>query len=107
VGYVVGVGLTYATAYWFPMTSTYCTLTTIETTTPACALTNTAYGQVGVNAFIPKPLTTFALYPAAYEVYSAPSCSVDSDDNFAAALVTKLGRGYAHESCSTLGTLTT
>jgi hypothetical protein len=65
VGWIAGVGLSYATAYWFPMTSAYCTLTTIETVTPACALTNTAYGQTGSNAFIPKPLTTFALYPVA------------------------------------------
>ena len=65
VGYIVGIGTSYAAAYWFPTTAAYCTLTTIETVTPACALTNTAYNQVGSNAFIPKPLTTFALHPVA------------------------------------------
>src|SRR5205807_2897973 len=44
----------YAQAYQIPVTSTVCTLTTLETVIPACALANTAYGQAtstfGVNA---------------------------------------------------------
>ena len=48
VGYVVYLSLsggTYAQAYQIPSTSSNCTLTTIETVTPACAVANTTYGQ--------------------------------------------------------------
>jgi hypothetical protein len=83
VGYIVGVGLSYATAYWFPMTSAYCTLTTIETVTPACALANATYSQAGSNAFIPKPLTTFALYPAAGGVANAYNPNPQNHTTFA------------------------
>ena len=38
-------GGTYAQAYQLPVTSALCTLTTLETVTPACALDNTTYGQ--------------------------------------------------------------
>jgi hypothetical protein len=71
VGYVLGIGLSYATAYWIPATSGMCTLTTIETVVPACAVTNATYGQTGSNAFVSKPATTFALYPNAGGVAAA------------------------------------
>lgn len=48
VGYVVYLSLdagTYAQAYQIPSTSANCTLTTIELTTPACAVANATYGQ--------------------------------------------------------------
>jgi hypothetical protein len=48
VGYVVYLSLdagTYAQAYQIPSTSLNCTLTTLEKTTPACAVANTTYGQ--------------------------------------------------------------
>ncbi len=48
VGYVVYLSLdagTYAQAYQIPSTALNCTLTTIETTTPACAVANATYGQ--------------------------------------------------------------
>ncbi len=48
VGYVVYLSLdagTYAQAYQIPSTSLNCTLTTIETVLPACAVANTTYGQ--------------------------------------------------------------
>ncbi len=48
VGYVVYLSLdagTYAQAYQIPSTAANCTLTTIETTIPACAVANTTYGQ--------------------------------------------------------------
>jgi hypothetical protein len=50
VGFVVYLSLdagTYAQAYQVPATSTICTLTTLETVTPACAVTNATYGQTG------------------------------------------------------------
>ena len=50
VGYIVYLSLSggsYAQAYQIPSTSSNCTLTTLETITPACAVTNTTYGQVG------------------------------------------------------------
>lgn len=50
VGFVPYISLdagTYAQAYQIPVTSAICTLTTLETVTPACAVTNATYGQVG------------------------------------------------------------
>lgn len=50
VGYVVYLSLsggTYAQAYQIPSTASNCTLTTLETTLPACAVTNATYGQTG------------------------------------------------------------
>jgi hypothetical protein len=55
VGYTVYISLTggtYALAYQVPLLSTVCTLTTVESITPACAVTNTAYGQVGATATV-------------------------------------------------------
>jgi len=37
---------TYAQAYQIPVTSSVCTLTTLETVIPACAIANTTYNQV-------------------------------------------------------------
>jgi hypothetical protein len=50
VPYLSLVGGSYAFAYRVPVTSSICTLTTIETTTAACAVTNATYGQTGVGA---------------------------------------------------------
>jgi hypothetical protein len=36
----------------YPVSNGVCTLTVVETTTPACAVTNTAYGQVGSTAVV-------------------------------------------------------
>jgi len=50
VGFVVYISLdagTYAQAYQIPSTSAMCTLTTLETINPACAVTNTTYNQTG------------------------------------------------------------
>lgn len=55
VGFTIYISLTsgtYALAYQVPLTSTICTLTTIETTTPACAVTNATYGQTGATATV-------------------------------------------------------
>jgi len=55
VGYTVYISLaggTYALAYQVPLTSSVCTLTKVETVTPACAVTNATYGQTGSNAIV-------------------------------------------------------
>ena len=62
VGYTIYLSLsggTYALAYQIPLTASTCTLTTLETVTPACAVTNATYGQVGSSAvFAGYPLAT-------------------------------------------------
>lgn len=50
VGYTIYGGTSYAGATQAAILSTVCTLTTLETVTPACAVTNATYGQVGSNA---------------------------------------------------------
>ena len=55
VGYTICISLTagsYAFAYQVPLTSTVCTLTKLETITPACAVTNATYGQTGATATV-------------------------------------------------------
>lgn len=70
VGYVVYLSLsggTYALAYQIPSTSTNCTLTTLETITPACAVANTTYGQAastyGADALFTKGGSQITTYP--------------------------------------------
>lgn len=55
VGYTIYISLTggtYALSYQVPLTSTICRLTTVETITPACAVTNATYGQTGATATV-------------------------------------------------------
>ena len=55
VGYTIYISLasgTYNLTYQVPITSSVCTLTKIETVTPACPVTNTTYGQLGANAIV-------------------------------------------------------
>ena len=55
VGYTIYISLTngtYSLAYQVPITSTICTMTKIETTTPACAVANTTYSQAAANAVV-------------------------------------------------------
>ena len=40
-------GGSYALAYQIPVTASVCTMTVLETITPACAVANTTYGQAG------------------------------------------------------------
>lgn len=65
VGYTIYLSLsggTYALAYQVPITSAVCTLTAIETITPACAVTNALYGQTGSAAqFVGYPVNTSPL----------------------------------------------
>jgi len=55
VGYEIYISLTsgtYALAYRVPLTSSICTLTTLEKTIAACAVANTLYGQNGATATV-------------------------------------------------------
>jgi hypothetical protein len=55
VGYTIYISLTsgtYSLAYQVPLTSSVCTLTTVETITPACAVANTTYGQSAATATV-------------------------------------------------------
>ena len=55
VGYTVYISLaggTYNLTYQVPLTSSVCTLTKIETVTPACAVANTTYNQSGSAAIV-------------------------------------------------------
>jgi hypothetical protein len=55
VGYTIYISLTggtYALSYKVPITSSVCTLTTVETITAACAVANTNYGQAGATATV-------------------------------------------------------
>ena len=55
VGYIPYISLasgTYNLTYQVPVTSLVCTLTKVETVTPACAVTNSTYGQTGSNAIV-------------------------------------------------------
>jgi hypothetical protein len=70
VGYVVYLSLsggTYALAYQVPSTSSNCTLTTLETTTPACAVANTTYNQsastFGAGGLFTKGGSQITTYP--------------------------------------------
>lgn len=81
VGYRVYAGTTYAAAYLLPITSTTCTLTTLESVFPACAIgaastfptlfvsttslrpEPTTSLTVNVNQILPQGHTTFAYQP--------------------------------------------
>jgi hypothetical protein len=55
VGYVIYISLTggtYSLSYQVPLSSSVCTLTLLETVTPACAVANTTYGQTGATATV-------------------------------------------------------
>lgn len=55
IGYTLYISLTngtYTLAYQVPITSSVCTMTTLETTTPACSLANATYGQLGSPATV-------------------------------------------------------
>lgn len=55
VGYTIYISLTggtYSLSYQVPLTSSICTLTKIETVTPACAVANATYGQSAASATV-------------------------------------------------------
>jgi hypothetical protein len=76
VGYTIYISLTggtYALSYKVPLTSTICTLTTIETTVAACAVTNATYGQTGATATVTA--ITVATAPLAAQLGAASTTS--------------------------------
>jgi hypothetical protein len=55
VGYTIYISLTggaYTAMYHVPLSASICTLTTVETVTPACAVANTNYNQAGSTAVV-------------------------------------------------------
>lgn len=62
---------TYALAYQIPVTSTVCTMTKLETITPACAVTNANYGQVGSTYGADALFTTGGAQITTYPVNTA------------------------------------
>lgn len=74
VGYTVYlslVGGSYAFAYQVPITSAVCTLTKLETITPACAVTNATYNQTG-STFGANALFTGGAQVTAITVNTSP-----------------------------------
>ena len=67
VPYLSLSGGTYAQAYQLPVTSALCTLTTLETVTPACAVANSTYNQAtstfGAGGLFTKGGAQFTGYP--------------------------------------------
>lgn len=63
VGYTIYISLTggtYALSYQVPLSSTICRLTTLESITPACAVTNALYAQTGATATVTAITTSTA-----------------------------------------------
>lgn len=89
VGWRAYAGLAYATtAYQLPLSSTTCTLTTLETTVPACAVTNALYGQVGSSATFTTPTVHTSLVPQAGGVAAAYNPNPISHQSFTYAPAT-------------------
>lgn len=64
IPYITAAGGANGTEIMVPVTSSVCTPTVVETVIPACALTNTAYNQVGSNAVINANPSSTAKEPA-------------------------------------------
>lgn len=89
VGYAIYLSLsggTYAQAFRVPITSSICTMTTLETVTPACAVTNALYGQVG-STFGKNALFTGGAQIAATTVNTAMHFPVSGGISTAASNV--------------------
>jgi hypothetical protein len=83
VGWRAYAGLAYlTTTYQLPITSANCTLTTIETIVPACALTNTLYGQTGSSGTFSTPTVHTSLVPQAGGVGAAYNPNPISHQSF-------------------------
>ena len=83
VGWRAYAGASYATAYQLPITSANCTLTTLETVQPACAVTNASYGQVGSNGVFPTPTVHTQIPPQTGGVAAAYNPNTQSHTTFA------------------------
>ena len=71
VPYLSLSGGTYILAYQIPVTSTVCTMTTLETITPACAVANTTYNQAGSTYGAGGLFTTGGAQITSYPVSTA------------------------------------
>lgn len=88
VGWRAYIGLAYlTTTYQIPITSANCTLTTLESVIPACAVANTTYNQAGSNGVFPTPTTHTQLVPQSGGVANAYNPNTISHTTFAYAPV--------------------
>jgi len=76
VPYLSLSGGTYILAYQIPVTSTVCTMTKLETITPACAVANTTYGQSGSTYGAGGLFTTGGAQITTYPVNTAELATV-------------------------------
>jgi hypothetical protein len=98
VGYTIYLSLsggTYALAYQVPITSSICTLTTLETVTPACAVANATYGQ-SASTFGANTLFKGGAQIAATVVNTAPHFAggLSTATSYAAAVTAHTTFGY-------------
>lgn len=105
VGYVIYIGTSYTLASAVAITPSVCTMTTIETTTPACAVANTTYNQ-SASLFGANALFTGGAQVAAITLVTSPGKLLATTASTTAAYVgTPNGRstGYVYGPSSHLG----
>jgi hypothetical protein len=88
VGYIVYMtvhGGGTGNEYYVPLTSTNCTLTKLESVIPACALTNTTYGQTSSAALVAaNPVNTSALVIGATDTVNRTAFVYAPSESFGA-----------------------
>jgi hypothetical protein len=99
VGYTIYISLTggtYALSYKVPLTNSICTLTAIETTTAACAVTNATYGQTGATATVTAiTVNTAMLARSATAISARPTTWPNPNARTVYAYVPEQPRGAA------------
>lgn len=83
VGYTIYISLTsgtYSLSYKVPLTSTICALTTVETITAACKVTNALYGQTGATATVTAITVNTAMLAPQLGVVSATTDYVSNSN---------------------------
>ncbi len=105
IGYTMYIGTSYLLASAIPITPAICTMTTLETTTPACAVTNTTYGQTGSTFGANALFNGGAVIPAISLVTSPGKLLVTTASATTAYIGTPNGRstGYVYGPSSHLG----
>lgn len=105
VGYVIYIGTSYLLASSVAITPSVCTMTTLETITPACAVTNTTYAQTG-SLFGANALFTGGAQVAAITLVTSPGKLLVTTASATTAYIgTPNGRstGYVYGPSSHLG----
>jgi hypothetical protein len=105
VGYVIYIGTSYLLASSVAITPSVCTMTTLETITPACAVTNTTYGQAG-STFGVNALFTGGAQVATLTVVTSPGKLLATTASATTAYIgTPNGRstGYVYGPSSHMG----